>query len=55
MMELRPGTLLKNNSYRILETLGKGGFGITYLAEHLHMQRRVCIKEYFPTSLYRQG
>ena len=45
---------MKNSSYRILETLGKGGFGITYLAEHLHMQRRVCIKEYFPTSLYRR-
>ena len=53
-MKLQPETLLKNGSYRIISALGQGGFGITYLAEHIHMCRKVCIKEFFPTSLYRR-
>ena len=53
-MKLQPETLLKNGSYRIISALGQGGFGITYLAEHIHMRRKVCIKEFFPTSLYRR-
>ena len=53
-MKLRPETLLKNGSYRIISILGQGGFGITYLAEHIHMCRKVCIKEFFPSSLYRR-
>lgn len=53
-MELQPNTLLKGGTYRIIDILGKGGFGITYLAEHTHMGRKVCIKEFFPTTFYRR-
>ena len=53
-MKLQPNTLLKGGTYRIIDTLGKGGFGITYLAGHTHMGRKVCIKEFFPTTLYRR-
>ena len=45
--ELQENTLLKGGSYRIIKSIGKGGFGITYLAEHIDMKRRVCIKEFF--------
>lgn len=50
--ELRPGTMLRNGSYRIISVLGRGGFGITYLAEQMLMSRKVCIKEFFPKDFY---
>jgi parallel beta-helix repeat protein len=34
--------------YRILDILGQGGFGITYLAEDTRMRVKVAIKELFP-------
>ena len=46
-MQLTPGTKLQNGKYEITRVLGQGGFGITYLAEHSLMDRRVCIKEFF--------
>lgn len=50
--ELRPGTTLKNSSYRIISVLGRGGFGITYLAEQELINRKVCIKEFYPKDYY---
>lgn len=50
-MELKPETYLQAGKYRIVSTLGNGGFGITYLAEQVMTERKVCIKEFFPKSL----
>ena len=45
-LALPAGTIL--GDYRILNTLGQGGFGITYLAEHAESGERVVIKENMP-------
>lgn len=37
--------------YEIERALGAGGFGITYLATDTVLDRRVAIKEYFPSQL----
>lgn len=44
-MQLKPGTQLQNGKYRILRTLGQGGFGITYDAEQILLGKEVAIKE----------
>lgn len=44
---LNPGTIL-NGNFRIERVLGRGGFGITYLATDLSLERTVAIKEFFP-------
>ena len=36
--------------YRIESVLGKGAFGITYLAHDVNLDRQVAIKEYFPSQ-----
>jgi formylglycine-generating enzyme required for sulfatase activity len=52
---LPPGTRLHSNE--VLRVLGKGGFGITYLAQHSAFAERLsAIKEYFPLEFgYREG
>lgn len=50
-MALYPGTFLRDGNYRIEEIIGQGGFGFTYLAYDLVLERRVAIKEFFPQSL----
>ncbi|MDE6511466.1 MAG: serine/threonine protein kinase, partial [Muribaculaceae bacterium] len=45
---LRPGVFLRHNTYRIEKVLGQGGFGITYLAVDLNLDRYIAIKEFFP-------
>ena len=45
--DLAPGTEL-NSRYRILERLGRGGFGITYRAFDAQTKSYVAIKELFP-------
>ena len=37
-------------SYRLLGVLGVGGFGVTYLAEHLELGGRVALKECLPNE-----
>ena len=44
---LQEGTLLKSGDYRIERVLGQGGFGITYLATQVGLDRQVAIKEFF--------
>lgn len=47
MQNLQPNTTLQGGKYRIERVLGQGGFGITYLAIQLSLQRQVAIKEFF--------
>lgn len=39
---------MRHNTYRIERVLGQGGFGITYLATDINLDRHVAIKEFFP-------
>ena len=55
-MQLQSGALLERGKYRIISSLGRGGFGVTYLAEQVMAKRKVCIKEFFPKDYYtREG
>ena len=45
---LQIGALLRGGTYRIDRVLGQGGFGITYLATDLSLDKHVAIKEFFP-------
>lgn len=49
-MHLPIGYFLCNGTYRIERVLGQGGFGITYLAFDMSLQRWVAIKEFFPAD-----
>ncbi len=47
MQHLQPNTTLQGGKYRIERVLGQGGFGITYLATQVSLNRKVAIKELF--------
>ena len=49
LVALQSGTELAGE-YRIDRVLGAGGFGITYLADEIALNRPVTIKEYFPAD-----
>ena len=50
-MKLKEGTLLQGGRYRIDRVLGQGGFGITYLGEHVMLGRKLAVKEFFMKDL----
>ena len=47
VMQLAKNSLLQRGKYKIVGTLGHGGFGITYLGLHVALNRKVAIKEIF--------
>ena len=47
MQALQGDSTLQGGKYRIIEKLGQGGFGITYLAENTMLEGKVAIKEFF--------
>jgi len=50
---LKPGQMI--GRYEIVSVLGQGGFGITYRARDIQLDREVAIKEYLPSALaFRQ-
>ena len=46
-MNLPVDRLLQGGKYRIVRFISSGGFGCTYEAEHVMLERRVAIKEFF--------
>ena len=46
-MELLSNRLLQDGKYRIVRFISSGGFGCTYEAEHIMLEKRVAIKEFF--------
>ena len=47
MSSLKENTTLQGGKYKIIRMLGRGGFGITYLAEQTMLDRKVAVKEFF--------
>ena len=54
-MLLKNGTLLQGGKYKIEKVLGQGGFGITYLATQINLNRKVAIKEFFMKDMGAGG
>ncbi|MGV6809151.1 MAG: serine/threonine protein kinase, partial [bacterium] len=48
------GSTLNAKTYVIQSILGRGAFGITYLALDQHLDRKVAIKEYLPMGFAKR-
>ena len=46
-MHLPNDTLLQGGKYKIIRFINSGGFGCTYEAEHVMLEMRIAIKEFF--------
>lgn len=46
-MQLQDGTTLQGGKYKIIRFISNGGFGCTYEAQHIMLDTRVAIKEFF--------
>lgn len=51
---LAPGSILRNR-YAVGRVIGKGGFGITYLAYDAVSNRKVAVKEYCPYGIAQRS
>lgn len=49
--ECLPEGSILNGKYLVGQLLGRGGFGITYIAIELNLNVKVAIKEYFPADV----
>ncbi len=45
------GTVVGSTSYKIVEVLGQGGFGITYKVLDIHLGGYYALKEFFPKEI----
>jgi len=54
-LHLPPNTLIRQGKYRIIRTLGEGGFGITYKAVDISTSLEVAIKELLPDRSSKKG
>ncbi len=50
-----PADTILAGKYVIQQTLGQGGFGITYIAEDYKTKEKVVMKEFFPDTMVTRG
>ena len=53
--ELPAGTYLSDGRYFVGESIGSGGFGISYIGYDLKLERKILIKETFYNGIFRRN